>query len=164
MGFALPGVGVARSSFEAERDLKAGWLLFAEIELYDGQEVPRLAKAARKAVRQHCDTPKEAMLRYFRGERLRTMKAGRTFRWIVASALLLVLSLPLAAQTLTGPARVIDGDTIELQGQKVRLHGVDAPELSQTCQRKGALYHCGAVALVRLEELIDGRPVTSVAP
>jgi endonuclease YncB( thermonuclease family) len=73
---------------------------------------------------------------------------------------LLFLSFGLSAQTLSGPARVVDGDTLEVQGQRIRLHGVDAPELSQTCQRKGSPYHCGAVSLVRLKELIDGRPVT----
>jgi len=82
MGFMLQGLGAARSDYEAERDVEAGWLLFAEVELYDGAEVARLAKCARKAVRQRSDSPREAMLRYFRGERVRTMKAGRTFRWV----------------------------------------------------------------------------------
>ena len=33
---------------------------------------------------------------------------------------------------LTGPARAIDGDTIVVADQLVRLHGIDAPELDQT--------------------------------
>lgn len=81
MGFSVRGIGVARSNFEMELNVKAGWLAFAEIELYDSGEVSRLIQSARRAVRQRCDMPREAMLRYFRGERIRTMKAGRTFRW-----------------------------------------------------------------------------------
>ena len=37
---------------------------------------------------------------------------------------------------LQGPARVVDGDTLVLNGaQRVRLYGVDAPESKQTCRR-----------------------------
>lgn len=82
MGFCIRGIGAARSNYEAEKDVEAGWLAFAEIELYDLAEVSRLVRAARKAVRQRSDTPQEAMIRYYRGENIRTMKAGRTFRWV----------------------------------------------------------------------------------
>lgn len=87
-------------------------------------------------------------------------------RWSCASVLLFLLGIfalcvaALSQEALPGPARIVDGDTLEVQGQRIRLHGVDAPEKDQTCQRKATVYHCGAVALVRLEELIDGRPVT----
>ena len=33
-----------------------------------------------------------------------------------------------------GPARIVDGDTIEVAGRRVRLEGIDAPEMAQTCQ------------------------------
>ena len=45
---------------------------------------------------------------------------------------LLLLSFPTHADT-TGPARVIDGDTIVIAGERIRLHGIDAPEMKQTC-------------------------------
>ena len=35
----------------------------------------------------------------------------------------------LALGEITGPARVIDGDTIEVAGEHIRLHGIDAPEM-----------------------------------
>lgn len=44
------------------------------------------------------------------------------------------------------PQDVADGDTITLKGQKIRLHGIDAPELSQQCEVKGARTACGTLA------------------
>ena len=44
-------------------------------------------------------------------------------------ALLLTLLPTLALADVTGPARVIDGDTIEIAGERVRLHGIDAAKM-----------------------------------
>ena len=43
----------------------------------------------------------------------------------------------LALADVTGPARAIDGDTVEVAGERIRLHGIDAPESRQTCRRDG---------------------------
>ena len=54
--------------------------------------------------------------------------------------------------TLSGPARLIDGDTLEIRGTRVRLHVIDAPESAQRCRSAGRVWSCGrdaARALVR---------------
>ena len=61
---------------------------------------------------------------------------------------------------LTGPARVIDGDTIEVRGVRVRLFGIDAPETGQNCQASGQAWPCGTVAARMLERRIAQRVVT----
>lgn len=59
-----------------------------------------------------------------------------------------------------GPARVIDGDTLEIQGLRARLWTIDAPDLAQTCLDKdGASFACGQAAREHLEKLIAGRKV-----
>ena len=61
---------------------------------------------------------------------------------------------------LSGRARVIDGDTIELSGGvRIRFHGIDAPERGQSCRDRGALWLCGGLATHALSKRIAGRAV-----
>jgi len=64
------------------------------------------------------------------------------------------------ATDLTGRASVIDGDTIDIHGQRIRGHGIDAPESSQTCQRaNGQTYRCGQEAALFLSNRIGTKTV-----
>jgi endonuclease YncB( thermonuclease family) len=65
-----------------------------------------------------------------------------------------------ADQTIVGIASVIDGDTIEIHGQRIRLHGIDTPESRQLCERDGKPYRCGQVAALALSDKI-GRSTVS---
>ena len=42
--------------------------------------------------------------------------------------------------------RVVDGDTIHLNGEKIRFTGIDTPELKQTCIKEGFIDPCGVTA------------------
>jgi len=62
---------------------------------------------------------------------------------------------------LTGQASVIDGDTLEIHGTRVRLWGIDAPESTQLCRGADSnLYRCGAKAANELDAFIAQRPVS----
>ncbi len=61
---------------------------------------------------------------------------------------------------MTGQASVIDGDTIEIHGQRIRLRGIDAPESGQLCYIGGKRWRCGKDAANVLADLINRRPVT----
>lgn len=63
------------------------------------------------------------------------------------------------AQVLTGPAVAVDGDTLDMNGARVRLFGVDAMEARQTCMKDGQAWACGAEAKALLASLVADQPV-----
>lgn len=84
----------------------------------------------------------------------------------LAAACLLAICAQTAAfaaerAPLTGTASVIDADTIEVHGERLRLHGIDAPESGQICHdAKGDPWRCGKDAAFALSDKIGRRPVT----
>ncbi|WP_271504989.1 thermonuclease family protein [Bradyrhizobium sp. CCBAU 11357] len=62
---------------------------------------------------------------------------------------------------LLGQTSVIDGDTIEIRGSRIRLWGIDAPEHDQLCRGEDSIeYRCGAKAANALDQLIGARTVS----
>ena len=57
-----------------------------------------------------------------------------------------------ASELIAGRAAVIDGDTLEIRGERIHLFGIDAPESGQTClDAKGQSYRCGQKAALVLD-------------
>ena len=75
-----------------------------------------------------------------------------------------VLAMLLGALPVASPPtpadEVIDGNTLVVEGQPMRLFGIDAFEPGQTClDRRGVPWHCGTAAKAALAELIQGEAV-----
>lgn len=76
---------------------------------------------------------------------------------ILALAALVADRLEPASPPLSGRTSVSDGDSFHLGADRIRLLGIDAPELAQTCtDAKGGTWPCGHVARDRLASLIGG--------
>ena len=71
----------------------------------------------------------------------------------------LLMASPVLAD-ITGPARIIDGDTIVIAGERIRFHGIDAPESGQTCVAGGERWRCGQRATDALRNKVGDRQVT----
>ncbi len=61
---------------------------------------------------------------------------------------------------LAGKARALSGDMIRIGRTRIRLFGVDAPELNQSCRAQRENWKCGQEAKKALDEIIDGQNVT----
>jgi endonuclease YncB( thermonuclease family) len=66
----------------------------------------------------------------------------------------LLLACEPAVAPISGPALVIDGDSLDIGETSVRLFGVDAFEGRQTCRRNGVNWRCGEAATEQLAELV----------
>lgn len=80
--------------------------------------------------------------------------------FLIIAVLLAVAPAVANAENIVGRAAVIDGNTLEIQGTRISLHGIDAPESQQTCLVDIKPSRCGEQAALALSERIGTQTVT----
>lgn len=94
-------------------------------------------------------------------------RSWRVFRDFVVGICMLLLGLLIVAKLerrqetqFSGRFFVVDGDTLALGHERLRLEGIDAPETGQSCGEASAVWDCGAAARTRLEEIAAIKALT----
>lgn len=86
---------------------------------------------------------------------------GKTVLSTLFGLLLVTAPVTLGQALITGRTTVIDGDTLDMDGLRIRLYGVDAPEFEQTCTlNTGATWACGIEAREALAEKLDNQNIS----
>jgi endonuclease YncB( thermonuclease family) len=88
-----------------------------------------------------------------------------------APALMTLMGVPpvlAGSAVISGPATVIDGQTLEIGGQRFSFHGIAAPHLDQTCEWPGQTIPCGDVSRTALMDpvitaTVNWMPVSSTS-
>ena len=65
-----------------------------------------------------------------------------------------------ASADITGIAHVTDGDTVKINNTRIRLHGIDAPERNQKCEKYGQEWRCGQASTRLLRTLTINKTIT----
>ena len=79
---------------------------------------------------------------------------------ISVTALIFILTInQVKSQTI----KIVDGDTIHLNGEKIRFTGIDTPELKQTCPKEGIKNSCGVTAKQLLIDKIGNNNVKCIS-
>ena len=79
---------------------------------------------------------------------------------ISVSALIFILTInQVKSQTI----KIVDGDTIHLNGEKIRFTGIDTPELKQNCLKEGIKDPCGVTAKQILTDKIGNNNVECIS-
>lgn len=85
----------------------------------------------------------------------------KTAAFVIVAAVLSALVTVPAYADVVGRASVVDGDTLEIRGERIRLWGVDAPESEQICNDAGRReYRCGQKAALELSRWLGARSVS----
>lgn len=79
----------------------------------------------------------------------------------LALTLALLLPMSVAMADVTGKPRIIDGDTVEIAGERIRLNGIDTPEPNQSClDETGKRWRCGREATLALRTIVGDQAIT----
>ncbi len=78
------------------------------------------------------------------------------------TAILIHIDPPPAETATEGPPELVDGETVRVAGKTFRLHGIDAPDIAQTCEIRGRTYNCGRVSMTALMDLVAGVSIRCV--
>ena len=71
--------------------------------------------------------------------------------------LIIIVSLLCCNISLANNLKIVDGDTIVLNGEKIRFSGIDTPELKQTCLHNNKIVDCGMSAKILLIKKIGNK-------
>ena len=81
------------------------------------------------------------------------------FKLIITFLLIFFSFASFAEDIIKGQAKIIDGDTIHIGKYKIRLHGIDAPEIKQTCTINKIIWECGFKSFQALENVVSEEEV-----
>ena len=82
-------------------------------------------------------------------------------RLLFAFLLLCLANSANSAETIAGRASIVDADTLDVHGQRIRILDIDSPESDQPCIRPdGSQWRCGQRAALALADWIAARPVS----
>lgn len=74
------------------------------------------------------------------------------FLWSISVICMAATSFSFAASA-SAKVHIIDGDTIDMEGKRIRLYGIDAPEIKQLCYKSDHQYPCGKYAQDALKRI-----------
>ena len=83
--------------------------------------------------------------------------------FLVSILTLICLFLLNISNTRSSVIKIIDGDTIHINGEKIRFSGIDTPELKQTCINNKKIIFCGLEAKNLLAKIINNRDVNCIS-
>ena len=89
--------------------------------------------------------------------------------------LFLIFTTNILAEEIIGIPKIVDGDTFKINEYKIRLEGIDAPEIKQQCKKEKLKissiigytfyknYNCGEVSKKNLDAKIFGSKIKCVS-